>query len=441
MAGPPDAAHVVASELQQAKVLRAILSQRQLQEVMTDFWFNHFNVFLNKNEDQVYTPSYERDVIRAHALGKFSDLLLATAEHPAMLVYLDNWLSIGPNSLAANRGKANGKASQRGLNENYGREVMELHTVGVNGGYSQDDVTNLAKILTGWTIEQPQQGGGFVFDPRKHEPGAKRWFGQSIPESGFNEGQQALLWLATRPQTAHFVCYKLAQRFVADAPPASLVEKMAATFLRSQGDIREVLLTMERSPEFWSPGMYRVKVKTPLEFVASAFRATETDPANPAALTNTLKTMGEPLYQMLPPTGYPMTADHWMNSGALVDRLNFSLALAGNKLPNTRFDAPHLLAEGLLARPATAAEMNRKNVAAARAISMNAPLTTGPSGEEEALDLMEAMLVGGQVSQKTNNVIRRQLAGDQSAQIRIDPAQSLDTMTALILGSPEFQLR
>jgi uncharacterized protein (DUF1800 family) len=190
MGGGPDAAHVVDSELQQAKVLRAILSERQLQEVMTDFWFNHFNVYLNKETDQIYTPSYERDVIRPLALGKFKDLLLATAQHPAMLVYLDNWTSIGPDS-PAGKPKPNQKV-QRGLNENYGREVMELHTVGVNGGYSQADVTNLAKILTGWTIEKPELGGGFNFDPRKHEPGDKKWFGQNIVgqpgANGISEG-------------------------------------------------------------------------------------------------------------------------------------------------------------------------------------------------------------------------------------------------------------
>ena len=319
---------------------------------MTDFWFNHFNVFLYKETDQIYTPSYERDAIRPHALGKFRDLLLATAQHPAMLVYLDNWQSIGPDSEVAEKAKNSQKHADRGLNENYGREVMELHTVGVNGGYTQADVTNLAKILTGWTIDHPEYGGGPEFDPRKHEPGSKMWFGQKIKEDGFKEGQSALIWLAAQPQTAHFISYKLAQRFVADDPPPALVDRMAQTFLASDGDIKEVLRTMERSPEFWSRKYYRTKVKTPLEFVASAFRATETNPSNPGAIVNTLKTMGEPLYQMQPPTGYPMTADHWMNSAAIVDRLNFSLALTGGKLGGIPFDAPKLLASGLLERQA-----------------------------------------------------------------------------------------
>ena len=441
MGGGPDAAHVVDTELQQAKVLRAILSERQLQEVMTDFWFNHFNVYLNKETDQIYTPAYERDAIRAHALGKFRDLLLATAMHPAMLVYLDNWLSIGPDSPAAGKPKPNQKQAQRGLNENYGREVMELHTVGVNGGYSQADVTSLAKILTGWTIEKPAEGGGFNFDPRKHEPGDKKWFGQNIVgqtgPNGFGEGEAALAYLASRPQTAHFISYKLAQRFVADDPPPALVDRMAKSFLASDGDIKEVLRTMERSPEFWSRKYYRTKVKTPLEFVASAFRATETNPSNPGVIVNTLKTMGQPLYQMQPPTGYPMTADHWMNSAALVDRLNFSLALAGNKLGNTQFDAPHLLASGLLSKEPEPAKSGMRRIA----VEEGAAASSSEGGREEALSLMEQMVVGGSVSAKTNAVILKQISEDAAGATTADPTQALNTMTALILGSPEFQLK
>jgi uncharacterized protein (DUF1800 family) len=447
MGGGPDAVHVVDSELQQAKVLRAILSERQLQEAMTDFWFNHFNVFLNKETDQIYTPAYERDAIRAHALGKFRDLLLATAQHPAMLVYLDNWLSIGPDSQAAGKRQsnqlANQKQAQRGLNENYGREVMELHTVGVNGGYSQADVTALSEILTGWTIDQPAKGGDFVFDPRKHEPGDKKWFGQNIAgqpgPNGFGEGEAALSWLASRPQAAHFISYKLAQRFVADDPPPALVERMAATFLSSDGDIKEVLRTMERSPEFWSRKYYRAKVKTPLEFVASAFRATETDPSNPGAIVNVLKTMGEPLYWMQPPTGYPMTADHWMNSAALVDRLNFSLQLTGGKLGNTPFDAPRLLATGLLAREVDRAKSAR--MFPARRISVEESAALPQSGSEEAIRLMEQMVVGGTVSPKTNEVILKQISDSAASGSSADSTQTLNTIAALILGSPEFQLK
>jgi uncharacterized protein (DUF1800 family) len=445
MAGGADAARVVDNELQQAKALRAILSERQLQEVMTDFWFNHFNVFLNKDSDEVYTPAYERDAIRVHALGKFRDLLLATAEHPAMLVYLDNGQSIGPDSKAAGNAKPN--QPQRGLNENYGREVMELHTVGVNGGYTQADVTALSKILTGWTIDQPGKGGDFVFEPRKHEPGDKQWFGRTIAfqpgPNGFGEGEAALNWLASRPQTARFISYKLAQRFVADDPPPALVDRMAATFLSSDGDIKEVLRTMERSPEFWSRRNYRAKVKTPLEFVASAFRATETDPSNLGAIVNVLKTMGEPLYQMQPPTGYPMTADHWMNSAALVDRLNFSLQLTGGKLGNTPFDAPRLLATGLLAREAEPAKSAMQSTMQSRARRISVDETPAPpqSGREEAIRLMEQMVVGGALSAKTNEVILKQVSENASSGSSADSTQTLNTIAALILGSPEFQLK
>ncbi len=423
---------VIDDEQQQAKVLRAILSERQLLEVMTDFWYNHFNVDMTKGPDRWYTPTYERDAIRQYALGKFSDLLLATAQNPAMLFYLDNWSSIGPDSMAA--GRPNQKKKDRGLNENYGREVMELHTVGVDGGYSQADVTNLAKILTGWTIDQPEQGGGFVFDPRKHEPGSKQWFGQKISEDGYDEGRRALQWLAAQPQTAHFISYKLAQRFVADDPPPDLVDRMAKTYMATDGDIKEILRTMVHSPEFNSQKYYRVKVKTPLEFVASVFRATDTNPTNPNALVGVIGRMGEPLYQMQPPTGYSTTADHWMNSAAIVDRLNFSLQFANSRVGGIKFDAPRLLAEGLLARTATPASLHSTT---GRAESVALTSSSLPSGQEEALSLMEKMLVDGKLSLKTNEVIQKELAAAPPAN---DPTQMLTTMTALLLGSPEFQM-
>ncbi len=427
---------VAGNELVQAKLLRAILSERQLQEVMTDFWFNHFNVDLSKSGDEInYLSSYERDAIRPHALGKFRDLLLGTAQHPAMLIYLDNWLSIGPDSQAAGRPRPNQKnQGQKGLNENYGREVMELHTVSVNGGYSQADVTNLAKILTGWTVDQPQMGGGFLFEPKRHEPGTKQWFGQKIEENGYQEGVNALTWLARQPQTAHFISLKLAQRFVADDPPAALVDRMAAAYLSTDGDIKEVLRAMVHSPEFFSRANYRNKVKMPLEFVASAFRATSTDPTNPQALVGVLKNMDEPLYRCQPPTGYAATADHWMNSAALVDRLNFSLQLTGSKVGGIRFDGPRLLAAGLLDHSGEA------SVPSARSVALHSADGT-ESGQDEALRLMEEQLIAGQVSDRTNAVIKQELAAAQPPQQQAsDPAQTLNSMAAMILGSPEFQM-
>ncbi len=432
MSGGPDASRAIKGEQQQAKVLRAVLSERQLQEVMTDFWFNHFNVFLNKQQDGYYIASYERDAIRAHALGKFRDLLLATAQHPAMLLYLDNWQSIGPGSVAGQFTRARGKP--RGLNENYGRELMELHTVGVTGGYSQADVTALAKILTGWTVDHPEEGGGFVFEPRRHEPGAKQWFGQTIHESGMAEGVKVLSWLAAQPQTAHFISYKLAQRFVADEPPPALVDRMAKSYLASDGDIKQVLRTMVRSPEFWQRAYYRNKVKTPLEFVASAFRATDTDPANPGIVVALLGRMGEPLYGMQPPTGYPMTADHWMNSAALIDRLNFSLAITHNRLPDTRFDAAHLLETGMPS--GSAAADSAANAVAPRMREASASSPAGAAAGQQSLQVLERTLTGGTVSAKTDAVIRQQLAQQPA-----DTTAQLNTIAALLLGSPEFQLR
>jgi uncharacterized protein (DUF1800 family) len=339
---------VALNELTQAKMLRAIYSERQLDEVMADFWFNHFNVFINKGADRYLLTSYERDAIRPHVLGKFEDLLVATAKSPAMLFYLDNWLSVGPDSDIAlgipphRRGSGPGPTNgprkpgkgkpARGLNENYGRELMELHTLSVNGGYSQKDVTEVAKVFTGWTLEQPEKGGAFRFDPRMHEPGAKIVLGHRIKQNGEKEGLQVLHLLASDPKTAHFISQKLAMRFVSDDPPAALVERMTLTFLKKDGDIREVLRTMFKSPEFWSPDAYRAKVKTPLEFVVSAVRASDADVEDARALVGTLNNMGMMPYGMMPPTGYSMKADVWVNSSALLARMNFALGLAAGKI-------------------------------------------------------------------------------------------------------------
>jgi uncharacterized protein (DUF1800 family) len=422
---------VVTSELQQAKVLRAIYSERQLVEVMADFWFNHFNVFLNKDADQYLTTSYERDVIRPHALGKFRDLLVATAQSPAMLFYLDNWQSIGPDSPTANGGKPPKPGSkpqqQKGLNENYARELMELHTLSVDGGYTQRDVTEVARVFTGWTLQQPELGGGFLFDPKKHEPGDKTVLGIAIKEGGENEGLQVLDMLSRSPRTAHFISLKLARRFVADNPPESLVDRMSQTFLSSDGDIGDVLRTMFHSKEFWSPAVYRNKVKTPLEFVASTIRATGTDVTNAQPLVQVIARMGMPLYQMLPPTGYPMVANAWMNSDALLDRLNFALNLSNGKIGGTKFDASRVLALGVL----TGAPGN----------SSAKPIPAS-SGLDRAISLVEDALVGGQVSEQTQAALKKQLNDPAiSDHILDDPAKPLALSVALILGSPEFQRR
>ena len=436
---------VVGDELMQAKLLRAIYGERQLDEVMTDFWFNHFNVFIGKGADRYLVTSYEREVIRPHALGKFEDLLVATAKSPAMLFYLDNWLSVGPDSDIArgirrypnhprarprrfppppNPNQAKAKKRNGGLNENYGRELMELHTLGVNGGYTQQDVTEVARVLTGWTIDQPQKGGGFKYEERMHEPGTKIVLGHKIKDHGEKEGMEVLHILAHHPSTARFISTKLAMRFVSDDPPPALVDRMAQTFLKKNGDIREVLETMLKSPEFWSESTYRAKVKTPLEFVVSSIRATGADVTDALPLARQLNQLGMPLYGMQPPTGYSMKEETWVNSSALLGRMNFSLALMSGKIRGVQVDINRLLA-------------------------------TPDSGQ--ALAALENSLLAGTVSKQTHDAIvselQNQAAGSSNVKAVVKPAarkndkpapppaSNAGTIAGLILGSPEFQRR
>jgi uncharacterized protein (DUF1800 family) len=331
----------VVRELMAERLTRDIYSNAQLQEVMTDFWLNHFNVYLRKNEQMpYYLVSYERDTIRPHAMGKFEDLLEAVAHSPAMLIYLDNAQSMGPDSLAADRAKMGAarrpnakKQAPEGLNENYARELMELHTVGVNGGYTQADVTQVARVLTGWTVDRPQLGGEFQFNENRHEPGTKKVMRTKIKEKGETEGRELLHMLAMRPETAQFISRKLAIRFVSDDPAQALVDRMAKAYMASGGDIPTVLKTLFRSPEFWAAGDDSAKVKTPLEYVVSAVRASNANVANFEPLVNALRQMGMPLYGCVPPVGYKWDEADWVSTGALVDRMNFALSLAANKLP------------------------------------------------------------------------------------------------------------
>jgi len=430
---------VVVNELTQAKLLRAIYSERQLDEVMTDFWFNHFNVFINKGADRYLLTSYERDAIRPHVLGKFEDLLVATAKSPAMLFYLDNWLSVGPDSEIAlgiaprqphRRGHGPGPNSRRqrprgnkarqasGLNENYGRELMELHTLSVSGGYSQKDVTEVAKVFTGWTLDQPKQGGDFRFEPRMHEPGDKIVLGHRIKEHGEKEGLEVLHLLAHNPNTARFISQKLAMRFVSDDPPTKLVDRMTKTFLKKHGDIREVLRTMFKSPEFWSPDTYRAKVKTPLEFIVSAIRASGAQVEDTRALVGTLNNMGMMPYNMMPPTGYSMKADVWVNSSALLGRMNFALGLAAGKIRGVKIDS-----------------------AAGPAAAGASEVTTDP---QQTLATLENSLLSGDISKQTHDTISKQLEDPKISRRRLDDPKhppNVAPITGLILGSPEFQRR
>ncbi|HEY1151830.1 MAG TPA: DUF1800 domain-containing protein [Pseudoduganella sp.] len=304
------------AETAEARLLRAVESPRQLEEVMVDFWFNHFNVFEGKGQDRVLVSSYERDAIRPHVFGKFRDLLAATAKHPAMLHYLDNWVS-----------KADG------LNENYARELMELHTLGVDNGYKQQDVTELARMLTGWTYaprRMVERNETFVFDPKRHDNGTKQWLGMTIAPRGQAEGEMALGVLAAHPSTARRISAKLAQYFVADEPPPALVERMARTWRDTGGDIRSVLRTMFTSSEFMDQTAANAKFKTPYQFVVSAARASAAPLTDVKPLLGTLNRLGQPLYGCQTPDGYKNTQDAWLNPDALSRRIAFATTLAPN---------------------------------------------------------------------------------------------------------------
>ena len=469
---------VINEELAAQRLTRDIYSTSQLQEVMTDFWLNHFNVYLHKNEETpYYLVSYERDVIRPRALGKFEDLLKATAHSPAMLLYLDNSSSMGPDSPAAEKAKMNAarhpdkkKPAPEGLNENYARELMELHTLGVNGGYTQADVTQVARVLTGWTVDKPQRGGDFKFDESRHEPGTKKVLGKKIKDHGEQEGRQLLHMLATRPATAKFISRKLAVRFVGDNPPQALVDRMAKSYMHSDGNISAVLTTLYRSPEFWAAEDYRAKVKTPIEFIASAARASNAQIDNMQPLVNALHDMGMPLYGAIPPTGYKWDAADWVSTGALVNRMNFALNFAANKLPGVT--TTWTLQPGAsLARIDNG--VSQRTISYTPVIPSIAAPAPVPETEEQRL---EALLVAGGVSDSTRAAVLDQFqAQSQNAQNPnqqtttsqssneqnqannkpmpvaakpMNPAQAAKALekqdqllAGLLLGSPEFQRR
>ncbi len=351
----------VLTELQSAKLIRAVYSERQLDEVLVDFWSNHFNVFANKGPEKFLIGAFERDVVRPHAWGKFEDLLLATAKSPAMLFYLDNWLSVdakaSENAMARagqrrrrpGRPNANANANnnnrRRGLNENYAREIMELHTLGVDGGYTQKDVTEVARCLTGWTIDGLRRNDPvFRFTPAFHDRGDKVVLGQVIRGGGQDEGEQVIHMLATHPATARFIATKLARRLVSDEPPAALVDHAAQVFRTTGGDIRAVVRAIVTAPEFLAPETRAAKIKTPFDFVVSALRASGAEVVDARDAVRRIGAMGMPLYQQQPPTGYKDTAEAWVSTSGLLARLNFALDLAagrvrGVQVPAGRFTA------------------------------------------------------------------------------------------------------
>ena len=378
MAGEMQAPRFIIFELQQARLLRAVHSQRQLYELMVDFWNNHFNIFAAKGADRWLTTSYDRDTIRPHAFGKFRDLLLATAQSPAMLFYLDNWLSVSPNTTLT-RMPAN--ARRRGLNENYAREIMELHTLGVDGGYTQQDVREVARCFTGWTLLRPRGDAKFHFEPRLHDPGVKTVLGTRITGGGMEDGIKLIDLLARHPSTAKFIATKLARRFVADDPPVSVVNRAAEAFRRSDGDIRTVVRTIVDSPEFYSPEVYQAKVKKPLEFAASALRATNAETRVTLQLLRYLGRMGEPLFLAQPPTGYSDLAASWISPDMLLTRMNFAADLVSNRLDGARVQADALRDTQAFVRliapdslsPATRAALAETDAREAPALLLAAP--------------------------------------------------------------------
>ncbi len=423
---PPERIRRLAGELQDLAVVRAIQSERQLQEVMVDFWTNHFNVFLGKGADRFLLPDYVEHVIRPHAMGKFSDLLIATARSPAMLFYLDNWQSVTPGAAPPQLARAGMGGRRRffydpvmdarrdslrraaldrmpkGINENYGRELLELHTLGVDGGYTQQDVIDVARIFTGWSIERPNQGGGFIYNDWAHDRGSKTVLGVTFPAGHEeDEGLRLLKLLAMQHATMHHVSWQLCQRFVADDPPDGCVDDAVAAWQRSDGDIRAVLHAIFHGPDFWAPRYQLAKTKTPLEFVASAVRAVGADPDTTLRLAQVVAHLGEPLYQHVAPDGYPETEADWVNSGALLDRMNAAVGLAAGRLPGVRVDLD--------------------------------PIIPPRADHAALLDAINANVLGGAMSGHTRQVLLDQLA-DIS-----DSVQARNLAVGLALGGPEFQ--
>ena len=476
----------ITQQLMQAKLLRAAMSERQLEEVLVDFWFNHFNVFIGKGQVRQYLTYYEQNVIRPHVFGSFRDLLGATAHSPAMLFYLDNFQSASPNAPVIISPEMERRLSdprlrpeqrrqlmlrlqtrqpqqrpQRGLNENYARELMELHTLGVDGGYTQKDVIEVARALTGWTIDQPRMGGSFLFRPQMHDAGEKVILGANFPKGGGQEeGERVLDMLAKHPNTARHISFKLAQRFVADEPPRALVERAAKKFLDTKGDLREVTRAIITSPEFFAAEAYRAKVKTPLEFVVSAIRGSGATIVNAQPLVQVMQQLGMPLYGCQPPTGYSMTADAWVNTGALLNRLNFAVALVngGQGLGQggrgrLGQPGPPPSAPGQPGPPGPG-QPGRYTVDAIRPGQVPPPRPNQPQGgfgqplrpaQMARMPLqLDLMSFAPDTSEATRErIIQTILTGQVAETTRqtLARAESPQQLVALALGSPEFQRR
>ncbi|MDY7232064.1 DUF1800 domain-containing protein [Hyalangium rubrum] len=415
MLGPDALPRRVAGDLMAQKLIRAVESQHQLQEVLVDFWFNHFNVSAEKGPVRWMVTSYERDAIRPHVFGRFRDLLRATARHPAMLFYLDNWTSVRDGFEPPRRRSGMPPAfrkNARGLNENYARELLELHTLGVDGGYTQQDVREVARIFTGWSLNRPRVAPSFVFRASAHDAGEKTVLGHTFPAGGGEQdGERVLDMLSRHPATARFLATKLARKFVSDEPPAALVDRLAQVFLDTDGDLRALYTALFTSPEFWSDAAWSAKTRTPLELVASSIRALGGTTTGDFPLARAVERMGEPLYRAPAPTGYPEHAAPWVNAGALVVRLNFALALASDRVRGTDVNVMAL-------------------------VPQPPPADTGALVDALALRLLYEPL-----SPQTRATLLAALEPGEDERMPDGEVRPVDVRRAvgLLLGSPEFQ--
>ncbi len=464
----------ITAELQASRILRAVYSERQLQEVLVDFWTNHFNVFAGKGADRWLLTSYDRDTIRPHTMGKFRDLLRATAQSPAMLFYLDNFQSVSPNTRVGSNGPNRTRANmpqapaqptrqRRGINENYARELMELHTLGVDGGYTQTDVQEVARCFTGWTIFAPRGGGAavmslmgagarentgtFYFNARMHDEGEKTVLGQKIPAGGgIKDGLQVVDILARHPSTAKFIATKLTRYFVQDNPPQTLIDRVAAQFTKTDGDIRETLKAVFFSPEFNGPQAYRAKVKRPFELAISAIRTLGAETNGGPQLHQWIARMGEPLYLYQTPNGYSDAAESWVNTGGLLERLNFGLTLASNRIAGTRLDLKRLAGDA--SKDGTVDNVSIMdrflNLIVAGEISPGTRETLLKHLHQENDRPIQSVPVdparrADNLLGSTGNDIQSRQRRQQLARVEANVADPVTRIVGLILGSPEFQ--
>jgi uncharacterized protein (DUF1800 family) len=425
---PPKNAQMVVTELQRAVLLRAVYSERQLYELVVGFWENHFSIYAYKDDDRYLMTSFDRDTIRPFAMGRFRDLLGATAHSPAMLYYLDNWRSSVARPYPATKNKPAGVDG--GLNENYARELMELHTMGVDGGYTQKDVQEVARCFSGWTIQKPNEEGLFLYRPGLHDKGDKIVLGHKIlAGGGLDDGERVLDILATHPATARFVATKLARRFLSDDPPPTVIDRAAAVFLKTDGSIRETLRAIITAPEFFSPLAYRAKIRSPFEYVAAAIRAlnaeTDADPAVP----NWTRGMGQQVFGRVTPDGYPDRSEQWLTAGALLARFNFASALATNKIKGTHFDPSQLFGD---------VDVNDRQALADRLTKV---LLTSEVSQQTQDALAKIRKSGGTLCAPNINVKGVNYLAEQNKERPAPCAAELATIVTMLIGSPEFQRR